>query len=840
MDRLLPLVPGQTPNASLVVPVLDVESGRADAPAGLAQHFLAEAEGFLLVPEDGVYELGLACDDGGELWLDGELVIGHDGLHPLTARRVGLELAKGAHALRVRWFQNEGGYGLRLEWRPDGAEDPVLVPAEALACVAGEVRVTSPGTKRVVRGGGRDAPGDGLPLAGVHPSFTLEDLRPEGFEPKVGGLAWLPDGRLAVATWDAVGAVWILDGLLGGDAPVRDHVRATRFAAGLAEPLGLCAIGSRLFVLQKQELTELEDLDGDGVCDEYRAVCSGWPVSANFHEFAFGLVYRDGFFYANLAIAIDPGGRSTKEQVEDRGSVLKIALADGSWEAIAHGLRAPNGIGVGAGGAIFLTDNQGDWLPVSKLLRLVPGAFYGNRSVLSDDAIARLAYVPPVLWLPQDEIGNSPSQPSRFPPGNGPYSGQMLHGDVTHGGLKRDFVEEVDGAWQGCVFRFTQGLEAGVNRVAWGPDGALYAGGIGSTGNWGQTGKRRFGLQRLTYNGRPAFEMLAVRARTNGLEVELTEPLAEGSGWDPESWQVTQWRYEATPSYGGPKLDERELPVLSASVAPDARHVFLELPGLAPDHVVHLRIVDPFVSAAGRPLWSTEAWYTLNRIPRDLPGGVLARPPEPPPNVLSQAERAAGFEPLFDGRTLAGWHGYGAAEGSVPDGWRVEDGTIARVGPGGDLVTDGQFGDFELRLQWRIAPGGNSGIFFHVQDGQDAVWRTGPEMQVLDNAHHADGHSPLTSAGADYALYAPVRDVTRPVGLFNEARIRVEKGRVTHWLNGVELLSYELGSPEWMARVAGSKFASMPGYGRAQRGRIALQDHGDPVWYRNIRIKRLD
>ena len=203
-------------------------------------------------------------------------------------------------------------------------------------------------------------------------------------------------------------------------------------------------------------------------------------------------------------------------------------------------------------------------------------------------------------------------------------------------------------------------------------------------------------------------------------------------------------------------------------------------------------------------------------------------------------EGAGGWVTLFDGATTKGWRGFGAR--AVPAGWSVADGALAftpGVG-GGDIVTEEQFDDFELELEWRISEGGNSGIFFRVEEGgHDAVWRTGPEMQVLDNARHRDGRSPLTSAGSNYALHAPARDVTRPVGEWNRVRLVVRGAHVEHWLNGEKLFEYELWSPEWEALVADSKFASMPGYGRSRRGHLALQDHGDRVWYRGIRVRAL-
>jgi hypothetical protein len=200
-----------------------------------------------------------------------------------------------------------------------------------------------------------------------------------------------------------------------------------------------------------------------------------------------------------------------------------------------------------------------------------------------------------------------------------------------------------------------------------------------------------------------------------------------------------------------------------------------------------------------------------------------------------RASMQQSSRPLFNGRSLEGWRAFRSE--ALPSGWAAIDGTLARTGPGGDIVTVDEFGDFELGLQWKLAEGGNSGIFFRVVDEGQEVWESGPEMQILDNARHADGKNPLTSAGANYGLHAPVRDVTRPVGEWNDVRLVVTGPNVEHWLNGVKVVEYELGSPAWESLVKASKFVTMPVYGRAKRGRIALQDHGDPVWFRNITIR---
>ncbi len=349
-------------------------------------------------------------------------------------------------------------------------------------------------------------------------------------------------------------------------------------------------------------------------------------------------------------------------------------------------------------------------------------------------------------------------------------------------------------------------------------------------------------------SGKYTFEMQRVWAMTNGLLVSFTRPLDPRCGWDPDSYYIEQWPFSIAKQQP-PRRDGKVYPVKSASVSEDRRSVFLEIDDLNTSNVVYLRLLPPCISEDGELPWSTEAWLTLNALSDENQpnrvGTVRPRPPQPPQNVLTDAEKAEGWRLLFDGRTTAGWRGFkrdGIPAG--PDGepgWKVIDGCLVRTGPGGDIITTEQFGNFELKIEWRISAAGNSGIFYRVgEDGELRwVWETGPEYQVLDNSEHADGRSALTSAASNYALYAPSRDATQPVGLFNEARIVVDGGRVEHWLNGEKVVEYEIGSDEWKRRVAGSKFASMPHYSTRDVGHIALQDHGDRVWYRNIKIREL-
>ncbi len=198
---------------------------------------------------------------------------------------------------------------------------------------------------------------------------------------------------------------------------------------------------------------------------------------------------------------------------------------------------------------------------------------------------------------------------------------------------------------------------------------------------------------------------------------------------------------------------------------------------------------------------------------------------------------------LFDGKSTDAFRGY--RRDSFPSKcWVVENGSLKTVvgcneADRVDLVTKKKYQNFELELEWRVAPGGNSGIIYLVSEEEDQTWKTGPEMQVLDDQKHADGKNPKTSAGSVFDLIAPTDKTLRPVGQYNQARILVRNGQVDHWLNGKRILEYDLGSDIFKSLVAQSKFKDFPRFARNKEGYVALQHHGDEVWYRNIRIREL-
>ena len=227
----------------------------------------------------------------------------------------------------------------------------------------------------------------------------------------------------------------------------------------------------------------------------------------------------------------------------------------------------------------------------------------------------------------------------------------------------------------------------------------------------------------------------------------------------------------------------------------------------------------------------------------EAPPAPVAEAPAPAPaasamNMLTAEEAAAGWTLLFNGTDLAGWKGYKKdAPGAA---WQVQDGTIAlTAGGAGDLMTAAEYGPFDLSYEWKISPGGNSGVIYLIKEmeGADNTYNSGPEMQVLDNDGHADGKTPSHRAGALYDLETPPDGAVKPVGEWNLAEIKFTGAKIEHWLNGVKVSESSYGDDAWKKKVAASKFKQWPMFGTASSGHIALQDHGDQVWYRNIKIK---
>ena len=217
-------------------------------------------------------------------------------------------------------------------------------------------------------------------------------------------------------------------------------------------------------------------------------------------------------------------------------------------------------------------------------------------------------------------------------------------------------------------------------------------------------------------------------------------------------------------------------------------------------------------------------------------------------NSLSNKEKNNGWQLLFDGQTTNGWHTYGKQ--GVGKSWKAENGTlhldssVKKITPneGGDIVTDEEFDNFDLKLEWKISPNGNSGIMVYVKE--DAVkyrepYYTGPEMQVLDNTGHPDAQIYKHKAGDLYDLIPSTKEAQKPVGEWNLVEIISNNGKLDFYLNGEHTISTTMWDDNWRKMIAASKFKAWPDFGTFKKGRIDLQDHGDDVWYRNIKIKKL-
>ena len=204
------------------------------------------------------------------------------------------------------------------------------------------------------------------------------------------------------------------------------------------------------------------------------------------------------------------------------------------------------------------------------------------------------------------------------------------------------------------------------------------------------------------------------------------------------------------------------------------------------------------------------------------------------------SDKTKNWVVLFDGDSVDQWRGY-KQDNFPKDGWTVENGVLKTIVGGNrvNIITKDVYENFELALEWMVSPAGNSGIFYFATEESDYIWQTAPEMQVLDDSAHPDGNRAVTSAGSLYDLISPTEKSLKPIGEFNDARIKAKNNQIEHWLNGKKILTYEYGSDTINELIAKSKFKSMPLFAKANSGHVGLQHHGEEVWYRNIRIRKL-
>lgn len=461
----------------------------------------------------------------------------------------------------------------------------------------------------------------------LHPGYIIETLLDASVAPEITGMAFLPDGRMAFSHWGgdrnrvSTSGKVVLFTPVEGD-PSRKWA-AKDLATGLMDPAGLAILGTGLYVGETNRISRI-GLDGS------RQTVAAVTTSGNNHEYNFSLVAKGGRLYATLGQAFPPAPS------KDRGVLLEADPATGRLEFLAGGLREPNGLAEGPEGELFATDNQGHWVPTSKLVHLSRGRDYGFDNPLAP--FGNEIPTPPAIWLPHGELFNSPGQPAYL--STGPFAGQFLIGEVCGGAIRRAFPEKVKGVWQGAVMRFIRkGITTGPLRMVQAPAGSPSGGTIWFGGLRGIAGFNcdnipggaKNGLHRLVPTGKTVFEIKAIRAHDRGFEIEFTRPAAAGVLATGAAYEADQFRYQPTADYGGPKLDPEKLVVTSLRSAADNRSVVLDLAGMKEGRVIHFRFKG-LVSDSGQSLWQEEAWYTLNRIGKAEPTvrAIRSRDPDGP------------------------------------------------------------------------------------------------------------------------------------------------------------------------------------------------------------------
>lgn len=455
---------------------------------------------------------------------------------------------------------------------------------------------------------------------------------PEDVVPEVGGLAMLPNGKLAIAT--RRGEVWTVGNpeMAGGSLPYFE-----KFAQGLYEPLGLVYRDGSLYTAQRGELTKLTDTSGDGRADIYERVAV-WPISGHYHEYSFGPAFLpDGNMVVTGNVAFgDEKWWEAESRVPWRGWTM-IVSPEGEVTPFATGMRSPSGIMVNDEGDIFYTENQGDWIGSGFITHVEEGDFTGNPAGLrwaghsdspvdvqrdqiidSEEPMYKTAErVPgmklPAVWVPHTLLGISTSGMIQDTEGVfGPFKGHYFVGDQGHAMINRVFMEKVNGVYQGAVFPFLRDFESGVLRMAWGGERSMY---VGMTDRgWRSTGRATHGLQRVDWNGEVPFEMKTIKAEPDGFLIEFTRPVDQKLVSDPDLYNVTSFTYMYRYDYGSPIINQEASPVRGIQVAEDGMSVRLVVDNMRRYHVHEVRLGD-LEDESGTPLLHKVGYYTLNEFP---------------------------------------------------------------------------------------------------------------------------------------------------------------------------------------------------------------------------------
>jgi cytochrome c len=456
-----------------------------------------------------------------------------------------------------------------------------------------------------------------------YPGYTLKEIPLRDFldnDPLVMGLGFLSDGRMVVSTGIVAedprntteeSAVYIVSGVDGDDFNYMDVIK---IAHNFVSTIGVTVVDDVIYISDRHDFYRLTD--NENFSDSREKVID-WPFGLIWHHWGFSPVYWEGKFYVGLSGSIVPGGPSTTfAKADEAGSLWEFDL-DGNAEIIASGFRQPNGLGMDPYGRIFTTTEQGSWIPSGGLTHIQKGFSYGHRHDPLTE-IDQWPYKPYSVYIIYGEDGaaRSPGTPRYIH--SGPYEGHWLYGDNNHQGIMRVFMEKVNGELQGAVFHFSHGTGmAAINRIEWGPDGALYMGCLGEVaGNWPNAGSR-YPMYKLIPTDQTTFDMFAIRSRNNGMEIEFTEPVdqSQQGSWN---FEVQQWGYWRQIDYGCCRSSTEGRTVNSVQVSDDGTRVFLQIDGLQPtgddqDRIVMIR-VNGMQAASGTSLWNNIGWYSLHDI----------------------------------------------------------------------------------------------------------------------------------------------------------------------------------------------------------------------------------
>lgn len=467
---------------------------------------------------------------------------------------------------------------------------------------------------------------------GAEDEFYRIDTFPDrGLRLEIGALAQLSDGRIMLGT--RTGDLMIAEGAYEDDP---EQVAYKNYARGLAQPLGLLEHEGWIYTAQRGELTRMKDSDGDDRADQFLTVCDDWQISGNYHEYNFGpRLDKAGRMWVTLN---KPFGGQPYGRAHWRGWAVRIDPESGEMEPMATGLRSPAGVESSPEGEIFYTDNQGEWCNASKLSHLgAKGEFHGHPHGLPTAELAGEPFtgipspqsgtfmkdlhqtVPqfkmPAVWFPYNKMGKSPSGMCWDTSGGkfGPFDGQLFVADQHHASVMRVFLEKVEGHWQGACFRFREGFQCGIIRIAFGKDASLFAG--MSNAGWGGRGNRPWGFQRLRWTGKVPLEVHSMQARPDGFLLTFTKPIDPAPAANPANYRMESYTYKLESRYGGPEADKKPVAIKSAEVVEGGKGVRLVLDEMRAGYV-HELVMSNLSTGDGENLLHPEAYYTLVKIPK--------------------------------------------------------------------------------------------------------------------------------------------------------------------------------------------------------------------------------